>query len=97
MENNEAEKRILDAWLPPLRDIGVRRNVIECIGATGHVPFDQAQKGAWSGDVHRRLHTWKTRLSKALAKVPEELLSLEERLLKSELARLRIGDPLAPT
>jgi carboxypeptidase Q len=42
MENNEAAKRIFDAWLAPLRDIGVRRNVIEGIGATDHVPFDQA-------------------------------------------------------
>jgi len=42
----------------------------------------------YNTDVHRRLHIWKTRLSKALAKVPEELLSDEERQLKSELARL---------
>jgi carboxypeptidase Q len=41
MENNEPAKRIFDAWLAPLRDIGVRRNVIEGIGATDHVPFDQ--------------------------------------------------------
>jgi carboxypeptidase Q len=42
MENNEPAKRIFDGWLAPLRDIGVRRNVIEGIGATDHVPFDQA-------------------------------------------------------
>ena len=42
MENNEPAKRIFDAWLAPLRDIGARRNVIEGIGATDHVPFDQA-------------------------------------------------------
>jgi carboxypeptidase Q len=42
MENNEPAKRIFDAWLAPLRDIGVRRNVIEGIGATDHVPFHQA-------------------------------------------------------
>lgn len=42
MENNEPAKRIFDAWLAPLRDIGVRRNVIEGIGATDHVSFDQA-------------------------------------------------------
>jgi len=42
MENNEPAKRIFDTWLAPLRDIGVRRNVIEGIGATDHVPFDQA-------------------------------------------------------
>jgi carboxypeptidase Q len=42
MEHNEPAKRIFDAWLAPLRDIGVRRNVIEGIGATDHVPFDLA-------------------------------------------------------
>jgi carboxypeptidase Q len=42
MENNEPAKRIFDAWLAPLRDIGARRNVIEGIGATDHVPFHQA-------------------------------------------------------
>jgi carboxypeptidase Q len=41
MEHNEPAKRIFDAWLAPLRDIGARRNVIEGIGATDHVPFDQ--------------------------------------------------------
>jgi carboxypeptidase Q len=41
MQKNEAAKRIFDAWLEPLRDIGVRRNVIEGIGATDHVPFDE--------------------------------------------------------
>jgi carboxypeptidase Q len=42
MENNEPAKRIFDAWPAPLRDIGVRRNVIEGIGATDHVPFNLA-------------------------------------------------------
>jgi Zn-dependent M28 family amino/carboxypeptidase len=41
MQKNEAAKRIFDAWLEPLRDLGVRRNVIEGIGATDHVPFDE--------------------------------------------------------
>jgi hypothetical protein len=42
MENNEPAKRIFDAWLALLRDIGARRNVIEGIGATDHVSFDVA-------------------------------------------------------
>jgi carboxypeptidase Q len=42
MQNNEPAKRIFDAWLAPLRDIGVRRNVIEGIGATDHLSFDLA-------------------------------------------------------
>jgi hypothetical protein len=40
MERNEAAKRIFDGWLEPLRDVGARRNVIEPIGSTDHVPFD---------------------------------------------------------
>ena len=41
MQQNEAAKRIFDAWLEPLRDMGARRNVIEAIGSTDHVPFDE--------------------------------------------------------
>jgi carboxypeptidase Q len=41
MEQSEAAKEIFDAWLKPLRDLGVRRNVIEGIGSTDHVPFVQ--------------------------------------------------------
>jgi Zn-dependent M28 family amino/carboxypeptidase len=41
MQGNQAAKGIFDAWLAPLRDLGVRRNVIEGIGATDHVPFDE--------------------------------------------------------
>jgi NTE family protein len=39
-------------------------------------------------DVFRRLHGWKTKLYQALAKVPEDQLSEEERRLKEELADL---------
>jgi NTE family protein len=39
-------------------------------------------------DVFRRIHVWKTRLYQALAKVPEEQLSDEERRLKEELFHL---------
>jgi len=42
----------------------------------------------YNTDVYRRIHNWKTRLSKALGKVPEELLTDDERRLKSELADL---------
>jgi carboxypeptidase Q len=40
MQENEPAKRIFDGWLEPLRDIGVRRNVIEGIGSTDHLAFD---------------------------------------------------------
>jgi carboxypeptidase Q len=42
MENNVAAKKIFDAWLAPLADLGMRRNVIEGIGSTDHVPFVEA-------------------------------------------------------
>ena len=41
MQGNDAAKRIFDRWLEPLRELGVRRNVIEGIGSTDHVPFDE--------------------------------------------------------
>ncbi|HUL08017.1 MAG TPA: patatin-like phospholipase family protein [Candidatus Acidoferrum sp.] len=39
-------------------------------------------------DVYRRLHSWKTRLYQALAKVPDEALSDDERKMRDELADL---------
>jgi len=41
MQNNPAAKEIFDAWLAPLQDLGAGRNVIEGIGSTDHVPFDE--------------------------------------------------------
>ena len=41
MQGNTAAKAILDAWLDPLRDLGARRNILEGIGNTDHVPFDE--------------------------------------------------------
>ncbi len=42
MEGNAAAKAIFDAWLEPLKDLGVARNIIEGIGSTDHVPFNEA-------------------------------------------------------
>ncbi len=42
MEGNRAAKAIFDRWLEPLRDLGATRNIIEGIGATDHVPFNEA-------------------------------------------------------
>lgn len=42
MQGNQGAKRIFDDWLEPLRDLGVRRNVIEGINATDHLAFDEA-------------------------------------------------------
>ena len=42
MEGNAAAKAIFDAWLQPLKDLGATRNIIEGIGSTDHVPFNEA-------------------------------------------------------
>ena len=42
MEGNGAAKAMFDRWLEPLKDLGPTRNVIEGIGATDHVPFNEA-------------------------------------------------------
>jgi carboxypeptidase Q len=65
MENNEAAKQIFDAWLAPLRDIGVRRNVIEGIGATDHVPFNQAGIPAFTAIKDFRNYDVRTRHTNA--------------------------------
>ena len=42
----------------------------------------------YNTDLYRRIHAWKTRLKQALAKIPAELLSEEERRLREELSDL---------
>lgn len=39
MEENSAAKALFDAWLQPLKDLGMRRNVMGKIGATDHLSF----------------------------------------------------------
>ena len=42
MEKNGAAKAVFDRWLAPLTDLGATRNIIEGIGSTDHVPFNEA-------------------------------------------------------
>ena len=42
MEGNRAAKTIFDRWLAPLQDLGATRNIVEGIGSTDHVPFNEA-------------------------------------------------------
>lgn len=42
MEKSAPAKTLFDAWLAPLRDLGVRKNVIEGIGNTDHLSFRAA-------------------------------------------------------
>lgn len=39
LEENPAVKPIFDAWLAPLKDLGMRRNVMGKIGSTDHLAF----------------------------------------------------------
>jgi hypothetical protein len=65
MERNVGAKAILDAWLEPLRDLGVRRNVIEPIGATDHVPFDEVGVPAFTAIKEFRNYDVRTRHTNA--------------------------------
>ena len=42
LENREAVRPMFDAWLEPLKEFGARRNIIEPIGNTDHVTFNNA-------------------------------------------------------
>ena len=42
MENSAPAKTLFDGWLAPLKDLGVRKNVIEGIGNTDHLSFRAA-------------------------------------------------------
>jgi hypothetical protein len=42
MENNRAAKAMFDRWLEPLKELGATRNIIEAIGSTDHVSFNDA-------------------------------------------------------
>ncbi len=53
-----------------------------------HKDIMYSSRTRYNTDLYRRIHSWKTRLKQALAKVPEELLSKEERVLKDELSDL---------
>jgi hypothetical protein len=39
MEENALSKPIFDAWLDPLKDLGMRKNVMAKIGNTDHLAF----------------------------------------------------------
>jgi Zn-dependent M28 family amino/carboxypeptidase len=65
MEENAAAKAIFDAWLAPLGDLGVRRNVIEGIGSTDHVPFVQAGVPAFTTIKDFRHYDVRTRHTNA--------------------------------
>lgn len=42
LQSNEEVRGIFDSWLDPLKPIGAKRNTIEPIGSTDHLPFIEA-------------------------------------------------------
>jgi Zn-dependent M28 family amino/carboxypeptidase len=81
MEQNEAAKAIFDAWLEPLRDIGARRNIIEGIGSTDHVPFNRLGLPAFN--VIKDFDAYDVRTRHTNADFPERMT--EEELVRSAI------------
>ena len=48
MQDNAAAKAIFDAWLEPLRDLRVKKNILEGIGSTDHLAFTGIQVPGFS-------------------------------------------------
>jgi carboxypeptidase Q len=42
LENSPEARTLFDAWIQPLKDLGVRRNITAGVGSTDHVAFRQA-------------------------------------------------------
>ncbi|KGM33321.1 patatin-like phospholipase family protein [Inquilinus limosus] len=73
---------------------------VDLFSARGQLPRDMndvmarhkdimySSRTRYTTDLYKRLHLWKTRLAQALAKLPEEALTAEERRLREELAHL---------
>ena len=53
-----------------------------------HKDIMYSSRTRYNTDLYRRIHSWKTRLKQALAKVPRELLSEDEKRLQEELSEL---------
>ena len=53
-----------------------------------HKDIMYSSRTRYNTDTYRRMHVWKTRLYQALAKVPEEALTDDERKLRDQLADL---------
>jgi NTE family protein len=62
------------------------RDVEDVIARRKDIIFSSRTR--YNTDVYRRLHEWKTRTFQALAKIPENLLTEEERRLRDRLSDL---------
>jgi Zn-dependent M28 family amino/carboxypeptidase len=71
MEGNKEAKGIFDRWLAPLKDLGATRNIIEGIGATDHVPFNEA--GLPGFNVIKDFRAYDERMRHTNADYPERM------------------------
>ena len=53
-----------------------------------HKDIMYSSRTRYNTDLYRRIHSWKTRLKQALAKIPLELLSEDEKRLQEQLSDL---------
>lgn len=81
MQGNQAAKDLFDAWLEPLRELGVTRNIIEGIGSTDHVPFDQIGLPAFN--VIKDFDAYDERTRHTNADFPERMS--EDELIQSAI------------
>lgn len=75
MQGNPAAKAVFDAWLEPLKDLGATRNIIEGIGSTDHVPFDDAGLPAFN--VIKDFDAYDERTRHTNADYPERMSEAE--------------------
>jgi hypothetical protein len=75
MEGNAAAKAIFDGWLEPLTDLGATRNIIEGIGSTDHVPFNEAGMPAFN--VIKDFDAYDERTRHTNADYPERMTAEE--------------------
>jgi Zn-dependent M28 family amino/carboxypeptidase len=78
MQENAAAKAIFDAWLEPLKDLGATRNVIQGIGSTDHVAFDNVGVAAFTAIKDFDAYDERTRHTNA---------DFPERMSEDELAQ----------
>jgi hypothetical protein len=71
MEGNKEAKAIFDRWLAPLKDLGATRNIIEGIGSTDHVPFNEA--GLPGFNVIKDFRAYDERMRHTNADYPERM------------------------
>jgi len=77
MEGNARAKALFDAWLVPLRDLGVGINVEEGIGSTDHVPFKEVGLPAFNAIKDFEAYDERTRHTNA--DFPERMTAEELR------------------